>query len=410
VIAIGAGATATGDAAANPQPQVALQGSASQAGGSGTRLDGSGGDGANLIAMGAHALATGAGATAIGPNSKATGTRSTALGSKASATGEQSTALGDHASARGRNSTAIGFSAQAPLDDQVVVGTGTDQYKLPGLASNRKGQQFWANTTYQNGGNKRFVTTDSDGTLGTTSFSVNDLQRSIQGVAAATAALSSLPQTTLLPGETLRCGFGSGVYGTQGAGAFGCAAKASESVFVNIGAAVSSTPYFNGSVAAKAGISWGFGGGSAKQGLKKKEDEHAKIIQNLQDKIALLEASIQALKQQESAHPAEATQPGLNSGSTHLNQLKRDKSRLEAQLQTKLAEQEQRLKQQASVITAQTLQIEQQARLLERQQHQLDSMGTRLQQLEQRSIGITPPTRPNATVTPVSQLIPAAGR
>jgi hypothetical protein len=62
------------------------------------------------------------------------------------------------------------------------------------------------------------------------------------------------------------------------------------------------------------------------------------------------------------------------------------------------------------VITAQTLQIEQQARLLERQQHQLDSMGTRLQQLEQRSIGITPPTRPNATVTPVSQLIPAAGR
>ena len=203
-------------------------------------------------------------------------------------------AIGYEAKATNRNSTAIGYQARTFHNNQVAIGNKHDRYIMPGLASSKNGKQFWANTTFQNGGEKRFVSTDSDGNLGTTSFSVEDLRRSIQGVAASTAALASLPQSTLLPDETIRCGFGTGVYGSQGAGAFGCAAKANERLFFNIGGALSAGPYFNGSVAAKFGVSYGFGGSSANQGVKDKAeiDETNAELKKLREEINELKIRI----------------------------------------------------------------------------------------------------------------------
>ena len=177
---------------------------------------------------------------------------------------------------------------------------------------------------------------------------------------------------------------------------------------------MASDPYFNGSVAAKAGISWGFGGGSAKQDLKKKEDQNAKTIQGLQDKIAMLEAAIQTLKQQGQGNGTTAATPNSRSengatsvGAAQLSRLQGQKSALEAQLQAKLSEQERQLKQQSGIITSQARQIQQQTQLLETQQRQLDAISSRLQQLEQRSVGAaaSPATKP--VVMPISQVLVA---
>jgi hypothetical protein len=214
--------------------------------------------------------------------------------------------------------------------------------------------------------------------------------------------MASLPQTTVLPGETVRCGLGSGYYGSSGALAFGCAAKASENLFLNVGAALANTPGFNGSVALKAGFSWGFGRSSNQQGQKKKEDENAKVIQTLQEKIALLETSIQVLKLQKDSQNQDTKALGI--GDTQLAKLNRQKSALEVQLQAKLTEQQKQLREQTSIITAQSRQIQQQNQLLEAQQRQLDAFNSRLQQLEQKSLGTTPHPLKKPIATPISQL------
>ena len=128
--------------------------------------------------------------------------------------------LGPGANAGTYGSTAIGAGAYTWRPNQIVLGTSGSNYQLPGLGG-INGQ--FINDTYQNSGEKRFVTTDSQGTLGTTTFSVQQMVSSIQGIAASSAALTSTPQVTLLPEETIRCGVGSGVYGAAAAVSLGCA-------------------------------------------------------------------------------------------------------------------------------------------------------------------------------------------
>jgi len=254
VVAIGTGAVAYGyntnvvtigtDGYANGTNAIAL-GSSSQA------------IGTNVDAFGAAANAQGLNALAMGSGAKAVGVNVIAIGAAANAFGTNATAIGPGATAGTYGSTAIGAGAYTWRRNQVVLGTSNNNYQLPGLGG-VNGQ--FINDTYQNYGEKRFVTTDSQGTLGTTTFSVQQLIWSVQGIAASSAALSSTPQSTLLPDESIRCGMGSGFYGTVAAGALGCAIKAKDNVFFNGGLASSFGTGIWGTVQGKLGISIGWGG------------------------------------------------------------------------------------------------------------------------------------------------------
>jgi hypothetical protein len=181
-----------------------------------------------LIAIGADAQATGVGATAIGAGSRATG----------------------------NNSTALGSGARADRNYQVSLGNDKSPYSLPGLARSN----YFINSRYQNNGEKRFVTTDNKGTLGTTSFSVDDLVETVAATGALSAALGATPSTTLLPDENVRCGMGTGFYRSQWAGSLGCAVKVNKRFFLNAGVAVTPTESVIGNPMGRLGFSLGFGG------------------------------------------------------------------------------------------------------------------------------------------------------
>ena len=99
----------------------------------------------------------------------------------------------------------------------MTFGTKASSYKLPGLSRNG-----FVGSRYQNQGNKRIVTTDNEGTIGTTDYSITKLENSIGAVGALSAALGAMPTETLLPNETFRCGVGGAGYAGQYAGALGC--------------------------------------------------------------------------------------------------------------------------------------------------------------------------------------------
>jgi hypothetical protein len=216
-------------------------------------------EGRNVIAIGANSYAYGyqTNVIAIGTDSSATGTNVTAIGAGALAFGINATAIGPGANAGTYGSTAIGAGAYTWRPNQIVLGTSGSNYQMPGLGG-INGQ--FINDTYQNSGEKRFVTTDSQGTLGTTSFSVQQMVSSIQGIAASSAALTSTPQVTLLPEETIRCGVGSGMYGAAAAVSLGCAVRAKDRIFFNGGIASAFRDQIFGSVSGKVGVSIGWGG------------------------------------------------------------------------------------------------------------------------------------------------------
>jgi hypothetical protein len=132
---------------------------------------------------------------------------------------------------------------------------------LPGLANPDSG---FISDHYQEPGEKRFVTTDQKGNLGTTSFSVDSLLDTVGAVGALSASLGAIPQTTLLPDENLRCGIGAGAYANQWAGSFGCAVKMQERFFLNAGLASTTTNTLGGPLMGRIGFSFGFGGSPPK--------------------------------------------------------------------------------------------------------------------------------------------------
>jgi hypothetical protein len=130
--------------------------------------------GGDADASGGGAMADTAGGTsaiAIGDNSSATtttGDASIAIGLGANSTGSVSlgtgassanggTAIGDGSSATFVNSSAFGGGAAATRIDQVVVGTATNTYTLPGIAS--------AASTAAQSGQLGLVTSDAAGNL-----------------------------------------------------------------------------------------------------------------------------------------------------------------------------------------------------------------------------------------------------
>jgi len=197
---------------------------------------------------------------ALGTEARATGDRSIAMGTRSKASKKDSTAIGTGSKATGFHSTAIGFGAKARRDNEIAMGSRASSYRLRGLAS---GGSF-VGSKYQNSGDKRIVTTDSSGTLGTTDFSVDKLLDTVGATGALSAAIGSLPTTVLLPDETFRCGIGTGVYSNQFAGSVGCAAKLKDRVFINAGIAATTTDTILNGPMGRLGFSIGFGGSPSK--------------------------------------------------------------------------------------------------------------------------------------------------
>ena len=272
VVAIGTGATALGyntnvlamgtDSFADGSDVTAI-GSQSSAVGINTLAVGTEASASSefSMAVGYNALANNRNAIAIGPDSQATAKNALATGLGAKATAPNSMAVGGRSSAEFYQSTALGYKAKTKRAYEVAVGTSKSIYRMPGLAGS-KGSGF-VGSRYQNYGKKKFVTTDDQGTLGTSSFSVNDLVDSVGAVGALSASLSAIPQTTLLPDENLRCGIGTGGYGNQWAGSLGCAVKLKKRAFLNAGLASTPTQTIGGSIMGRVGFSIGFGGGSS---------------------------------------------------------------------------------------------------------------------------------------------------
>ena len=221
------------------------------------------------MALGARAEASATQATALGYEAKASGTRSLALGREATAEADDSTAIGASAKAEAEYSTALGYNAKADRVNEVSIGNDRSPYSMPGLAP-KKG---FIDSSYQNSGSKRFVTTDNEGTLGTTNFSVDDLVDTVGATGALSAALGSLPITTTLPDESVRCGLGSGFYQNQWAGSVGCAVKVKNRLFFNAGIAATPTESVLSNPMGRVGFSIGFGGAPP----KKHQDELSKM-------------------------------------------------------------------------------------------------------------------------------------
>lgn len=156
---------------------------------------------------------------------------SPSIGLDSSALGERSAAFGAGANASFDRSTAVGEGAITTRPDQMVLGRQTTEVTVPNLSGKGSG----------------VVSADSDGTLRRLAISGQKLERAIprlesaarslgqaiQGAGAISAAMSAVPELTLQEDEPLRCGFGTGGYGSQYAVAAGCAARISKRVHVN---------------------------------------------------------------------------------------------------------------------------------------------------------------------------------
>jgi hypothetical protein len=111
------------------------------------------------VAIGQGATSSGSMSTAIGFAGRAFGNDSVAVGDTATASSNFSTALGANAQAGFASSTALGFGAQATAENQMMFGTATNIYALPGVnsAASKKAQK----------GPVQMLTVDASGNVAT---------------------------------------------------------------------------------------------------------------------------------------------------------------------------------------------------------------------------------------------------
>ena len=118
-------------------------------------------------------------------------------------------------------------------NSQITIGAanGSSTVTIPGIAS---------------GGDAKFVTTDSNGVLGSSQYTINQYNQALQSVdsqiesvGAMAAALSAIPAITT-GDKKFACGIGTGAFGSTWAGAVGCVGKLSTNVWMN--GALSFTP------------------------------------------------------------------------------------------------------------------------------------------------------------------------
>ena len=96
-----------------------------------------------------------------------------------------------------------------------------------------------------------------------------------EAAGAMGAALSGIPEVSLLPDEPIRCGIAGGGYGSQYAIAGGCAARIQDSLHINGAIAYSPTVDYHygstSSLAGRLGISFPLGGGGAQKAAQPAE-------------------------------------------------------------------------------------------------------------------------------------------
>ena len=211
--------------------------------------------GTNSIAFGATSFADGTNTVAIGSGSRVIANDAVAIGSGSSVSASGGIAIGSGAQSLHSNSIAIGSSVTTSRANQIIIGSSSSSITLPGLGSSGR----FANNSSQIG-ESRIVTSDGFGNLGTSydpevlKGAINSVALSSQTSAAIAAAFSAVPSMTLYSDELVRCGFGSGGFGSQYAVAGGCAIKIMDRLFLN--GALSYSPsidYYFGSTPSIAG-------------------------------------------------------------------------------------------------------------------------------------------------------------
>lgn len=211
--------------------------------------------GTNSISFGATSYADGVNTVAIGAGSRVIANNAVAIGSGSQVSASNGIALGSGAQSLYPNSIAIGSGVSTTRSNQIIIGSSGSSITLPGLGSSG----YFAGSSSQFG-ESRIVTSDGFGNLGT-SFdpeklkgSINSVALSSQTSAAIAAAFSAVPAMTLFDDEQVRCGFGSGGFGSQYAIAGGCAVKIMDRFYLN--GALSYSPsidYYFGSTPSIAG-------------------------------------------------------------------------------------------------------------------------------------------------------------
>jgi len=250
-------------------------------------------DGFNAQAFGTGAIANGRNVIAIGTGAQALGfnTNGLAIGTNAFADGTDVTAVGAGARATGVRSTAIGAGATTTRDNQLVLGTANTEVTAPNLA----------------GSGNAIVEATGDGTLRRSGASVSQITNSIESVGVAVqtagamgAALSSVPEVSLAVDEPMRCGIGTGGWGSQYAIAGGCAVRLADRLHLNGAIAYApSVDYSFGSTPSIAGrLGFSFPLGKINNGsTSNKPQESSQDQRRIQESISSLQRDVQARDQ-----------------------------------------------------------------------------------------------------------------
>ena len=257
-------------------------------------------NGFNAFAFGTGAVANGRNVTAIGFGARAEGfnTNSLALGTGSLASGTDVTALGAGATATGVRATAIGAGAITTRNNQVVIGTQQDDVTMPGLS----------------GSGTDLVAANNDGTLQRSSVSlqqvdqavnttipklesaVSGLGQAVESVGAIASAMSAVPQVSLLEDEPMRCGVGTGGYGSEYAISAGCAVRIADRLHLNGALAYApSVNYQYGSTPSVAGrLGFSFPLGRIAKPSSKPTAEASKELSNVQGTIQKIQAEVKS--------------------------------------------------------------------------------------------------------------------
>ena len=257
-------------------------------------------NGFNAFAFGTGAVANGRNVTAIGFGARAEGfnTNSLALGTGSLASGTDVTALGAGATATGVRATAIGAGAITTRNNQVVIGTQQDDVTMPGLS----------------GSGTDLVAANNDGTLQRSSVSlqqvdqavnttipklesaVSGLGQAVESVGAIASAMSAVPQVSLMEDEPMRCGVGTGGYGSEYAISAGCAVRIADRLHLNGALAYApSVNYQYGSTPSVAGrLGFSFPLGRIAKPSSKPTAEASKELSNVQGTIQKIQAEVKS--------------------------------------------------------------------------------------------------------------------
>jgi len=233
----------------------------------------------------------------------------------------------------------------------------------------------------------------------------------------------------LLPEETIRCGVGSGMYGTAAAVSLGCAVRAKDRIFFNGGIASAFRDQIFGSVSGKVGVSIGWGGVPASKRKANPEgtvptegssgspvilaaykQEQLELNKKQQTEIESLQQRIKQLESELISYIQKAKQEKERAIQTEGALAKKPDPQTIQNLRDMLSQKErleQRLHQQ---LQAQQQDLAMQRLMLQQQQHQINQLIKLLNPDTAKQI--TPFTMPQATQTapnptPTSKTLPA---